>query len=152
MTASERLAATPRVEKTVATFRFDLVSPAELLFTDEVEQVDLPGMEGDFGVLAGHVPIISLLRPGIIMVRSGGRIEKFVLMGGFAEFSGSALTVLADAASRADEFDTAGLKARIDEVEGSLSRISAGEELDRAIKLLDDYKSLHLALSPATAF
>jgi F-type H+-transporting ATPase subunit epsilon len=102
--------------------------------------------------VAGHVPIVALLRPGIITVRSGGAIEKFVLMGGIAEFSGSALTVLADAANPVDEFDTAGLKARIDEVQASIGRISTGEELDRAIKLLDDYKSLHVALSPATAF
>ncbi len=136
----------------MATFRFDLVSPSEMLFTNEVDQVDLPGVEGDFGVLAGHVPIVALLRPGIITVRNGGTIEKFVLIGGFAEFSGSALTVLADDANQADEFDTAGLKARIDEVQASLERISAGEELDRAIRLLDDYKSLHVALSPATAF
>jgi F-type H+-transporting ATPase subunit epsilon len=133
----------------MATFRFDLVSPAEMLFANEVDQVDLPGVEGDFGVLAGHVPIVALLRPGIITVRSGGAIDKFVLMGGIAEFSGS---VLADAANPVDEFDTAGLKARIDEVQESIGRISTGEELDRAIKLLDDYKSLHVALSPATAF
>jgi F-type H+-transporting ATPase subunit epsilon len=136
----------------MVTFRFDLVSPAELLFTNEVDQVDLPGMEGDFGVLASHVPIVALLRPGIITVRTGGSTERFVLMGGFAEFSGSELTVLADAASPGDEFDAVGLKARIDELQQSLGRISAGAELDRAIKLLDDYKSLHVALSPATAF
>ncbi|HEY7843119.1 MAG TPA: F0F1 ATP synthase subunit epsilon [Bradyrhizobium sp.] len=136
----------------MVTFRFDLVSPAELLFTNEVDQVDLPGMEGDFGVLASHVPIVALLRPGIITVRTGGSTERFVLMGGFAEFSGSELTVLADAASPGDEFDAVGLKARIDELQQSLGRISAGAELDRAFKLLDDYKSLHVALSPATAF
>ena len=136
----------------MATFRFDLVSPAKLLFTDEVDQVDLPGVEGDFGVLAGHVPIVALLRPGIIAVRSAGNIEKFVLMGGLAEFSDSELTVLADAASSVDEFDTVGLKARIDGLQEGLRRIPAGAELDRAIKLLDDYKSLHVALSPATAF
>jgi F-type H+-transporting ATPase subunit epsilon len=136
----------------MAMFRFDLVSPAQLLFTNEVDQVDLPGVEGDFGVLAGHVPIVAQLRPGIITVRSGGSIEKFVLMGGLAEFSGSALTVLADATSPVDEFDTVGLKARIDELQEGLGRISVGAELDRAIKLLDDYKSLHVALSPATAF
>ena len=87
----------------MVTFRFDLVSPAELLFTNEVDQVDLPGMEGDFGVLASHVPIVALLRPGIITVRTGGSTERFVLMGGFAEFSGSELTVLADAPSPGDD-------------------------------------------------
>ncbi len=60
--------------------------------------------------------------------------------------------MLADAASRADAFDVHALKATIDEVQESVGRMSAGPELDRAVKLLDDYKSLHVALSPATAF
>jgi len=136
----------------MATFHFDLVSPTQMLFTNEVDQVDLPGAEGDFGVLAGHVPLVALLRPGIITVMGNGGAEKFVLMGGLAEFSGIALTVLADAASPIGEFDASGLKARIDEVQESLSRLSTGEMLDRALKLLDDYKSLHQALGPATAF
>src|SRR5262245_53269354 len=110
--------------ESMARFQFDLVSPAAMLFTNEVDQVDLPGVEGDFGVLAGHVPILALLRPGIITVRNSGDIEKFVLMGGFAEFSGSELTVLADSASRMDEFDAVSLKARIDEVQESLGRMS----------------------------
>lgn len=136
----------------MATFHFDLVSPTQMLFTDEVDQVDLPGVEGDFGVLAGHVPLVALLRPGIITVRGDNGAEKFVLMSGFAEFSGIALTVLADVASPIGEFDASGLKARIDEVQQSLSRLSTGEVLDRALKLLDDYKSLQGALGPATAF
>ena len=99
----------------MALFRFDLVSPQAMLFSDEVEQVDLPGREGDFGVLAGHAPIVALLRPGIVTARKGGTAtDDFALIGGVAEFSGAALTVLADAASPADEFDLAGLKARIE--------------------------------------
>ena len=49
----------------MATLHFDLVSPEKLAFSGEVDQVDVPGAEGDFGVLAGHAPLISLLRPGI---------------------------------------------------------------------------------------
>ena len=48
----------------MATFHFDLVSPEKLLFSGEVDQVDVPGTEGDFGVLAGHAPTVSALRPG----------------------------------------------------------------------------------------
>jgi F-type H+-transporting ATPase subunit epsilon len=136
----------------MATFRFDLVSPQARLFSDEVGQVDLPGAEGDFGVLAGHAPIVALLRPGIVTVKNGGQDARFALLGGFAEFSGAALTVLADAADGIDQFDANGLKARIDDLQDRLGRLSAGDELDRAIRLLDDYKSLHIALSPATAF
>ena len=56
----------------MATFHFDLVSPAKLLFSGEVDQVDVPGAEGDFGVLAGHAPLVTTLRPGILTVFAGG--------------------------------------------------------------------------------
>jgi len=60
----------------MATFQFDLVSPERLLFSGQVDQVDIPGTEGDFGVLAGHAPVIAAIRPGIMTVFSGGNQEK----------------------------------------------------------------------------
>ena len=57
----------------MATFHFDLVSPEKLLFSGEVDQVDMPGSEGDFGVLAGHAPTVSALRPGIMTVYVNGQ-------------------------------------------------------------------------------
>jgi hypothetical protein len=51
----------------IATVQLSLVSPEKLLFAGEVDQVDLPGVEGDFGVLAGHAPIVAMLRPGIVI-------------------------------------------------------------------------------------
>ena len=54
----------------MSTFKANLVSPEKLLFSDEVDQVDLPGLEGDFGVLAGHTPIVAALRPGIVDIRT----------------------------------------------------------------------------------
>ena len=56
----------------MATFHFDLVSPEKLAFSGEVDQVDVPGVEGDFGVLAGHAPVVAAIRPGILTVTSGG--------------------------------------------------------------------------------
>ena len=56
----------------MATFHFDLVSPEKLAFSGEVDQVDIPGVEGDFGVLAGHAPVVVAIRPGILTVTSGG--------------------------------------------------------------------------------
>ena len=52
----------------MATFHFDLVSPEKLAFSGEVDQVDVPGVEGDFGVLAGHAPVVAAIRPGILTV------------------------------------------------------------------------------------
>src|SRR5271169_5875752 len=62
--------------KTMATFHFDLVSPEKLAFSGEVDQVDIPGIEGDFGVLAGHAPVIAAIRPGILTVTTGATRQK----------------------------------------------------------------------------
>ena len=82
----------------MATFQFNLVSPEKLLFTGQVDQVDVPGSEGDFGVLAGHAPFVTALRPGVLTVyREGGNL-RIAVSGGFAEVSDAGLTVLADVA------------------------------------------------------
>ncbi|WP_024515226.1 F0F1 ATP synthase subunit epsilon [Bradyrhizobium sp. Tv2a-2] len=132
-------------------FLLSLVRPDALVFVGEVEQVDLPGAEGDMGVLAGHAPIVTILRPGIVRVISDGQDEKFVVMGGVAEYSNEELTVLANAADRIEEFDVAGLKADIDERERNLPTMEIGQELDREIELIDHYKTLHQSLTVTTA-
>ena len=89
----------------MATFHFDLVSPEKLAFSGEVDQVDVPGAEGDFGVLAGHAPIVAALRPGILVIRSGGTQQKIIVLGGLAEVSDNTMTVLADVATAMEEVD-----------------------------------------------
>ena len=106
----------------MATFRFDLVSPEKLLFAGEVTQVDLPGSEGDFGVLAGHAPIVTTLRPGILVIyRDGGEL-RVVVNGGFAEVGPAGLTVLADLAVPQEEFDPALLEGVIKDTEEDARR------------------------------
>ena len=84
----------------MANFHFELVSPEKLLFSGDVEQVDVPGAEGDFGVLAQHAPMVTTLRPGILTVHGAGGEQKIVVLGGFAEVSADGLTVLAEVARR----------------------------------------------------
>ena len=91
----------------MATFHFDLVSPEKLLFSGEVNQVDVPGSEGDFGVLAGHAPLVTTLRPGILVIYGERDALRIVVGGGFAEVGPAGLTVLADMAVPVDEFDVA---------------------------------------------
>jgi F-type H+-transporting ATPase subunit epsilon len=136
----------------MSTFKVNLVSPERLLFSDEVDQVDLPGLEGDFGVLAGHTPIVAALRPGIVVIRAANTRQGFVVLGGLAEFSKEELTILADTASTVEEFDLTDLMARIDAMQDNLAKISIGEELDRAVEQLDHYKSIHKSLTLTTAF
>jgi len=135
-------------------FHFEITSPEKLVFSGEVDQVDLPGYEGDFGVLAGHRPTIAALRPGIVTVWTGRSVERFVVMGGLAEVTPAQLTVLADICEPLDTFDLANLNAQIDEMEHCLKDMPLGDELNRVITRLDHFKTLHqqLRLPQATAF
>ena len=130
----------------MATFHFDLVSPEKLAFSGEVDQVDVPGVEGDFGVLAGHAPVVAAIRPGILTVFSGGRQEKIIVTGGVAEVSERGLTVLADVARTLEELDRTRLADVIAEMEAKLAE-KEGSELDNAIARLDHYKSIQQELT-----
>jgi len=130
----------------MATFHFDLVSPEKLAFSGEVDQVDIPGVEGDFGVLAGHAPVVAAIRPGILTVTTGGKHEKVIVLGGIAEVSEKGLTVLADVATSLDELDRAQFAETIAEMEESLKEHEGGE-LDHAIERLDHFKSIQQQLS-----
>src|SRR3979411_270965 len=125
----------------MATFHFDLVSPEKLAFSGEVDQVDVPGAEGDFGVLAGHAPVVAAIRPGILTVTSGGVHQKIIVLGGLAEMSDNGLTVLADVAESLQELDRAKFADEISEMEAKLAE-KEGSELDRAIERLDHFKRL----------
>jgi F-type H+-transporting ATPase subunit epsilon len=130
----------------MATFHFDLVSPEKLAFSGEVDQVDIPGVEGDFGVLAGHAPVVAAIRPGILTITAGGKHEKVIVLGGLAEVSEKGLTVLADVATSLDELDRAQFAETISEMEEGLKE-KEGDELDNAIARLDHYKSIQQQVS-----
>jgi F-type H+-transporting ATPase subunit epsilon len=130
----------------MATFHFDLVSPEKLAFAGEVDQVDVPGLEGDFGVLAGHAPVVAALRPGILTIITGGAREKVIVLGGLAEVSEKGLTVLADVATSMQELDRAQFAETISEMEEKLSE-KEGSELDRALARLDHFKSIQHELN-----
>jgi F-type H+-transporting ATPase subunit epsilon len=125
----------------MATFHFDLVSPEKLAFSGEVDQVDIPGTEGDFGVLAGHAPVVAAIRPGILTVITGGSKQKIIVLGGIAEVSEKGLTVLAEVATSIDELDRAKFATTIGEMQEKLSE-KEGFELDRALERLDHFKSV----------
>jgi F-type H+-transporting ATPase subunit epsilon len=125
----------------MATFHFDLVSPEKLTFSGEVDQVDIPGTEGDFGVLAGHAPIVAAVRPGILTIIADGKKQNIIVLGGLAEMSESGLTVLANVATATEELDKAKFAATINEMQEKLSE-KEGTELDHAIERLDHFKGI----------
>ena len=81
-------------------FHFELVTPTKLVRSEDVHMVVVPGTEGDFGVLAGHAPVLSTIRDGELAVyrTQGAEPERIAIVGGFAEVSDSGLTVLAEKA------------------------------------------------------
>src|SRR5512143_3251399 len=126
----------------MATFHFELVSPEKLLFSGEVEQVDVPGAEGDFGVLAEHAPMVTTLRPGILTVYGAGGAQKIVVLGGFAEVSAQGLTVLADVAEAVEGIDRGMTSGRTGALESSIAKTEPGSALDKLITRLDHYKDV----------
>ena len=131
----------------MANFHFDLVSPEKLLFTGEVEQVDLPGSEGDMGVLADHAPLVTTLRPGIIVVHREGGDMRVVVNGGFAEVGPGGLTVLADMAVPIEEFDRSLLSGEIDDTEEDVADSTDGWQRDKLARRLQQLKALQEALT-----
>jgi F-type H+-transporting ATPase subunit epsilon len=79
------------------TLHLEIVTPERLAYEDDVDMVVVPGSEGDFGVLHGHAPLISTVRPGVLEVLQGNKVEqRFLVVGGFAEVTPERCTVLAD--------------------------------------------------------
>lgn len=130
----------------MATFHFDLVSPEAIAFSGEVDQVDVPGTEGDFGVLAGHSPMVATIRPGVLTVKAGGKEMRIVVLGGLAEISAEGLTVLADVANSVEDFDRALLARQIAQLEKDIAATEPGDALDRLITRLDHVKTVQLQI------
>ena len=131
----------------MTTFHFDLVSPERLLFSGLVDQVDVPGSEGDFGVLAGHAPLMTTLRPGILLLHREGGALKVVVTGGFAEVNPDGLTVLADLAVPVDDFDMAVLAGEIKDTEEGIAASKDDASRDKLARRLDQLKVLETTLA-----
>lgn len=100
---------------------FELVSPEKLLKSQPVDMVVVPGSEGDFGVLAGHSPMISTVRPGVIDVYEGDRIvDRVFVAGGFAEVTEARCTVLAEEAVALTDLDRAAVEKQIKDLSEDL--------------------------------
>jgi len=127
---------------------FDLVSPERLLISGDVAQVDVPGSEGDFGVLAGHAPLVTTMRPGILVIyRDGQDPMRIVINGGFAEVGPNGLTVLADTAVPIEEFDAAALAGVIKDTEEDIADSTDGWQRDGLTRRLEQLHALQRALA-----
>ncbi len=132
----------------MAELHLEFVSPESVLFSGDVDQVDLPGAEGDMGILAGHAPLVTPLRPGIVTIYRGGAREPVVVTGGFAEVGATGLTVLADRAVARADFDTATLANEIKDTEEDVADSTDEAQRDKLARHLEQLKTLQAALAP----
>jgi F-type H+-transporting ATPase subunit epsilon len=130
----------------MATFHFELVSPERLVFSGEVDQVVVPGAEGEFGVMAGHAPFVSTLKPGILRIKAGGGDVPVFVRGGFAEAGPSGLTVLAETSMPIEELNPARLATEIKNAEDDVADAKSDAAKARAQEKLDQLKELKAAL------
>jgi F-type H+-transporting ATPase subunit epsilon len=128
-------------------FKFELVSPERLLVSGEVEQVLVPGAEGDMTVLAHHAPVLSTLRPGLLDIGfPGGKSQRFFIRGGFAEVNPQGLTVLAETAIDLDELKAEQLAQAIKDAEEDVADLE-NDARDRAQTKLEHLRQVQATLS-----
>jgi len=130
----------------MASLHFELVSPERLLMSDDVDAVEIPGTEGDMGILPGHAPVLSTLRPGVITVTRGGKAERIFVRGGFAEVNPQGLTVLAEVAIPVVELDATRIAQQIKNAEDDVNDAKTDETRRRAQENLDHLKALESVL------
>ncbi len=114
----------------MSSFQFDLVSPEKTLFSGQVEQVVVPGMEGEFTVLAGHAPFTTALRPGIaFVVENKSHSIRIVIKGGFADVTEKGLTILADGGAPIEDVTVESIAQEI--IHAETLRVAAKTDAER---------------------
>ncbi|MFD2183779.1 F0F1 ATP synthase subunit epsilon [Rhodoplanes azumiensis] len=130
----------------MSTFHFELVSPEKLMFSGEVTQVDVPGEEGDFGVMAGHAPFVATLRPGVLTVYGENAPTMIVVRGGFAEVGPNGLTVLAQEVIPVDEIQPDVIRQAIEDAKEDVADAKDDRTRDKATERLAQLEVLKDAL------
>lgn len=126
---------------------FELVSPERLLLAEDADMVTLPGSEGDMGVMAGHMPLISTLKPGVIDVKGGSQGDgRYFVLGGFAEVNPTKLTVLAEQAIPMASVDAAQIDQRIRDAEEDILQAKSDAARAKAVEAVDALKIMRAAL------
>ena len=115
-----------------AKLALEIVTPDRALVREEVDEVQLPGSQGYFGVLPGHTPLLTMLKVGELWYRIGQEKHYLAIAGGFVEVLPDRVTVLAQIAERAQEIDVARAETAKQRAEERLARPSQDIDLDRA--------------------
>ncbi len=126
----------------------ELVSPSALLKSEPVEMVVVPGMEGNFGVLPKHAPMISTIRPGVIDIYAGGKVsERIFVAGGVAEVNPERCTILAEEAVAVSDLKADDAQARLEAADAALKATSTAHDKANAERELEIARAQISALS-----
>ena len=131
----------------MAAFYFELVSPEKLMFSGMVEQVVVPGAEGEFTMLKDHAPMMSLLRPGIVTVsETNAKSQRLYVRGGFADVSAKGLSILAEEAVAVENLDLVKLDGQIKDAEEDVSDAKTEEAKWSAMEKLQQLRDVRAAV------
>jgi F-type H+-transporting ATPase subunit epsilon len=111
----------------------EIITAERQVYSDDVEVVVAPGVEGELGILPHHAPLMTALKPGEIMVRKNGQQTYLAVSGGFMEVMGNKVTILADTCERSDEIDEARAQVAMQRAKEQLARRGATMEMERAL-------------------
>lgn len=125
------------------TFKFELVTPERMMLSDDAAQVVVPGVEGEFTVLAGHAPVVSALRPGVVNATLGDAGSKRIFVkGGVAEVDAERMIVLAEHAIDLSAADAAGIAAELQTAEAELAAATTDAARLAAASAVDQLRAL----------
>jgi F-type H+-transporting ATPase subunit epsilon len=128
-------------------FQFELVSPERLLVSEVVTAVIAPGMDGYMTIMAGHSPVMTTLKPGVVVVTTAsGADQRFYVQGGFADITNESMVLLAEQALPVEEMNAAGLDAEIKDLEEDVADAKTPEARAKAERRLSDLRDARAAL------
>jgi F-type H+-transporting ATPase subunit epsilon len=113
-------------------FLLEVVTPERLLFSQEVDEVIAPGVEGEFGVLAGHAHFLTTLRVGELRYRIADAMHYMSVLWGYAEVTPTKVTVLAEVAEKAEDIDMERAQTAVEEAERRLEVGGLPSEVEAA--------------------
>ncbi|MBI4233992.1 MAG: F0F1 ATP synthase subunit epsilon [Chloroflexi bacterium] len=113
--------------------KFEIITAERVVYSDEVDLLVAPGIEGELGILPHHAPLLTVLKPGELRVVKDGQDQYMAVTGGFLEVLANKVTILADTAERAEEIDEARAQAAMERARERLESRAADVSLERAL-------------------
>lgn len=120
----------------MAPMLLEIITAERQVYSDQVDAVVAPGIEGQLGILPHHAPLMTVLQPGELLIRKGGEEAFLAVTGGFMEVLGNKVTVLADAAERSEEIDEQRAQQAVERAQERIRNRDSDQQLEEALRSL----------------